>query len=291
MIQKTEGVNYVAKTLGISKAAKGIKKLKIVVDSGNGMGAKASAVIFDKLGLKPKMLFSEQDGSFPNHTPNPLNEENLIELKKTIKKEKADIGIAFDGDADRVGFVDENGLTVPNDLITALVAKELLKGKQGKKEKILFEIRSSWAVRDEIKRCGGIPLLWKAGHALIKEKMKEDDVLFGGEKSGHYFFRDFWYADCADIAALHVLKLMSDTGKKISELVAPLRIYFNPGEINFKLNDKDDAMEAVEKEFSSGKIMHLDGLTIEFNDWWFNLRKSNTEPYLRLNIEAKTEER
>ena len=146
-------------------------------------------------------------------------------------------------------------------------------------------------MRDEIKRCGGVPLLWKAGHALIKEKMKEEDVLFGGEKSGHYFFRDFWYADCADIAALHVLKLMSDTGKRISELVAPLRIYFNPGEINFRLNEKDRAMDAVEKEFSNGKMMHLDGLTIEFDDWWFNLRKSNTEPLLRLNLEARTEDK
>jgi phosphomannomutase len=273
----------------VSKFIKNIKPLKAVVDAGNGMGGLTLPKIFAKTACNIIPLYFDIDCSFPNHEANPLKDEAVVDLQKSVIKEKADLGIAFDGDADRAAFFDEKGRRVPADLITALLAVHFLNQKKG--QKIIYEVRSSWAVKEEIVKCGGIPLLERAGHAFIRKRMRDEDAVAGGEKSGHYFFRDNFYADSAIIAALLVLQILSESGKRMSELVKPLMRYFNSGELNFEVEDKDYALEKVEDAYSDGKISKVDGITIEFDDFWFNLRKSNTEPLIRLNLEAKSEKK
>ncbi len=282
--------DYAKKVLSFAEEIKRSRKLRLVVDAGNGMSPVVFPKIEEALPIEAEKLCFEVDCSFPNHEANPSKEETTEELKSRVRGGKADMGIAFDGDADRIGFVDENGRLVPSDLITALLAEEFLEKNPG--EKILYEVRSTWAVRDTIKEKGGIPVLWKAGHALIKEKMRKDDILFGGEKSGHCFYRDFWYADSAMITMVKVLNVLSKKGCGLSEALKPFEKYYSSEEINFRIEDKDKVIRGVEESLKQEavNIMHVDGLTMEFKGWWFNLRKSNTEPLLRLNMEADTED-
>ncbi len=264
---------------------KKIKKLKVVVDAGNGMGGKDIDLVLGKLPLKVVKMYFRPDGSFPNHEANPLKEENLKALKRNIKKEKADFGIALDGDADRVFFIDENSETVPADFITCLIAEELLRKKKGK---VLYDLRSSWVVKEVIEANGGKARMCRVGHAFIKEQMRREKAIFAGELSGHFYFRDNFYTDSGIIAALKVIQLISEKGEKLSSLVKPLKKYFASGEINSEVSDKEGKMKKLAKKYSSGKVSFLDGVRIDFKDWWFNVRASNTEPLLRLNLEAKS---
>jgi phosphomannomutase len=260
--------------------------LKLVVDAGNGMSGKIQPYVFRRVGKEPIALFWELDGSFPNHEANPLKLETLKWLQEAVLKEKADLGIAFDGDADRVAFTDETGEPISGDLITALIAREMLKKKPG--ATIMYDLRSSWVVKEEIEKAGGVAKMCRVGHGLIKRQMREEGGYFAGELSSHYYFSDFYFTDNGDLAMLNVIKQLLSTGKKMSELIRPLQRYFHSGEINSKVADVNAKLAELEKTYSDGKMLHLDGLTVEFDDWWFNVRPSNTEPLLRLNLEATT---
>lgn len=279
--------DYIKKIASFAKV-KGWKKFKIVADAGNGMAAYSTPKVFDKLRINPKKLCYKIDFTFPNHEPNPMKYQNLKDLQEAIIKEKADLGVAFDGDVDRVGFIDEKGDVVEGDIITGIIAGYLLKKSKG--AKIVYEVRTSWAVRDFILNNHGKPILWKAGRTSIMKKMKEEKALFGGEKTGHFFFKDFWCAEDAVIAFTYILNIMSESGKKLSELVEPLMTYYGGEEINFEVGDKQKVIKDVESRYKKDakRILHIDGITVEFDDWWFNLRASNTEPVIRLNIEAKS---
>ncbi len=267
---------------------KAIKPLKIVVDAGNGMAGPEVREMFKKIPVQLTELYFEPDGRFPNHQANPLKEETLLDLKRTILKKRADLGIAFDGDADRVIFVDEKADTIRGDLVTALMARELLKKNPG--QKILYEVRSSQIVKEIIEKNGGKAILGKAGHSLIKEQMRREDIFFAGELSGHYFFREFGFVECPLFLILKILEIISRENKKISQILKPFEKYFHSGEINFEVKDKKKKIEEIKKYYQSApRILEIDGLTVQYNDWWFNLRPSNTEDLLRLNIEAKTE--
>ncbi len=279
--------DYVKKVYSFAKK---FKQLKIVVDAGNGMAAYSSTPVFRKLKINPRKLCYKVDFTFPNHEPNPMKYENLKDLQQAVVQEKAALGAAFDGDVDRLGFVDENGTVVRNDIVTAIFADYML--KKYKEAKILYDIRASWAVRDVILKNKGKPVMWKAGHSLIKKKMREGKIVFGGEKSGHFFFKDFWYAEDGVIAFIIMLNIMTESGKKLSELAKPFMTYYGGEEINFEVSDKERTIKRVEEHYKTDakRILHIDGATVEFDDWWFNLRASNTEPVLRLNLEAKNRE-
>ncbi len=265
---------------------KRIKKLKVVVDCANGMGCLETELILDKLPIELVKIYSKIDGNFPNHEADPLKEKNTAELQERVVKEKADLGIAFDGDADRVFFIDEKGQRVESDFITCLIAKEFLLNKSG--ETILYDLRSSWVVAEEIKRLGGKSKMCRVGHAFIKESLRKEKALFAGELSGHFYFRDNFYADSGIIAALKIIELVSNTDMDLSDLVKPLRKYYKTPEINSEVEDKKEKMRDLAELYKDGKISLLDGIRIDFDDWWFNVRPSNTEPLLRLNLEAKS---
>ena len=265
-----------------------IGKFKVVVDAGNGMGGLIAPNILKSLGLNIVGLYTELDGTFPNHEANPLKEETTKELQELVIKEKADLGIAFDGDADRVGFIDENGKRVGLDIVTALLGENFLTKK---KQKVLYDLRSSNIVKEHIESLGGIAVVSRVGHSYIKKIMREQDIVFGGELSGHYYFKNNYFADSGLIAAVVLISLMSKKNKKLSELVAPLNKYFHSGEINSTVKDVDKKLKEIEKEYGDGKILHIDGLSIYYPDWWFNIRPSNTEPLLRLNLEANVKEK
>lgn len=265
--------------------------LKIAIDCSNGM---AALLIKDILQDTPFYLYDEMDGNFPNHDPNPLIESNVEDLKKIVKKEKCDIGIIFDGDADRVMFIDEKGTFIPPDLIIGLMAHYFLKNKNIP-VKVLQDIRTSKAVAEFVSQFGAEMNMWRVGRAFAAIKLREIDGLFGGELAGHYYFKDFYYSDSGIMAALIVLNIVSDfkqKGKTFSDLIAEIRKYANSGEINFKLEQKQQAMDAVKTYFLANEkataSYDFDGYRVEFSDWWFNIRPSNTEPYLRLIAEAKT---
>jgi len=260
--------------------------LKIVVDAGNGMAGLTLPALFEKVGSRPVPLFWELDGRFPNHEANPLKMETLKTLQQTVVAEKADLGVAFDGDADRVAFVTEKGDPISGDLITALIAREMLQRQPG--AKIMYDLRSSRVVKEEIEKAGGLPVKCRVGHGLIKKQMREEKGYFAGELSSHYYFSDFFYTDNGDLAMLNLIKLICREGKPVSEMVAPLRRYYHSGEINSEVHDIQAKLAELESLYRGGEISHLDGLTVEFDDWWFNVRPSNTEPLLRLNLEAKT---
>lgn len=265
---------------------------RIVLDAGNGMSGHVTPLILKAYGLdrKCKKLFFDPDGSFPNHEPNPVKPENLVWVIEAVKKEKADLGVAFDGDSDRVGFVDETGAIVRGDIMTALIATEVLRKYPG--SSVVYNLVSSNVVKETIAAAGGKPVMSAVGHAFIKEMMHKTNACFAGEPSTHYFFKDFFYAESSDMAMLLALKIMKRTGKKLSELVAPLMKYFHSGEINFKINDKEGLMKKLEEKYSSlaTDIIKIDGLRCEFGSWWFSVRASNTEPLVRLNVEAKSKE-
>lgn len=282
---------FVAKVLSFCDPKK-IKPLKVVVDPCNGMAGQYIDQIFGALPVKLIKQHTEPDGTFPNHGADPLLKENRVDLEERVVKEKADVGFAFDADVDRFFVIDDNGEFVPGDFLTALLAAVFL--KKHPHSKIVYDLRASWAVADTVSAYGGTALMNRVGHAYIKRRMADEDAIFGGEVTGHYYFKDFFLADSGLIPAMLVLQLLSDTGQKMSALLKPLKAkYFISGEINTKLASMDKvkpALEKIGKKYEDGNIYHMDGLSVEYKDWHFNLRASNTEPLLRLNLEAKSKE-
>jgi len=264
-----------------------VRKLKIAVDASNGMAGKSLPAIFGDLPIEIIQINFEHTGKF-KHEPNPLVEKNLAELKRTIKKRKCHFGICFDGDADRMQVIDEKAQTVGCDLMTALMAGYFLKKVPG--ATIVYDLRSSRIVVEQILANGGTPRRERVGHSFMKKALRDSHGVFGGELSGHFYYKDNYYADSAMITFAHLLNIVSESDKSLSELIQPLRKYHSSGEINFKVEDKQAAMDEFAKIYSGGDIDHLDGVTVIFKDWWFNCRPSNTEPLLRLNVEAKTAE-
>lgn len=261
--------------------------LKFAVDCSNGM---AGFLIKKVLGKNPIYLYDELDGTFPNHEPNPLIEENVADLKKTVLQEKCDIGIIFDGDADRVMFVDEKGKFISPDLIIGLMGHYFLEKEKGK---VLEDIRTSKAVKEYVEELGGEMHTWRVGRAYAALKLREIKGIYGGELAGHYYFRDFFYSDSGIMAALIVLNILSrfkKEGKTMAELIGKIKKYESSGELNFKIEQKAEAMEALKDYFVAEEepmeILDFDGYRLEFKDWWFNVRPSNTEPYLRVLAEA-----
>jgi|GEM_PF-307145 len=270
-------------------AARGIGGLKVVVDAGNGMAGWLIPQLFARIpGVEIVPMFFDLDGTFPNHDANPLKPENIAALRKRVPEAGADLGIAFDADGDRVAFVDERGRAVHCDLITALLAREVLRESPG--AAILYDLRSSWAVREEIGALGGKPVKTRVGHSFIKRAMRDHDAALGGELSGHYYFRDNYYCDSGAFALLKVLSVVCRERKPFSELVRPLERYHHSGEINSEVADKAGKIAELARTYAGGKASDLDGLSVEFQDWWFNVRPSNTEPVLRLVVEAKSRE-
>ncbi len=264
-------------------------ELDLSVDCSNGM---ANLLIKDLIGEEPHYLYDTLDGTFPNHEPNPLEEENVEDLKAAVKANKSDLGIIFDGDADRVMFVDEKGRYIQPDLITGVIASHFLKDEKGY---ILIDIRTSRSVSEYLEKLGADVFIWKVGHSNAKAKMKELPAIFGGELAGHYYFRDFYNCDSGLLACLIVLQVtvaLKKEGRKISDLIDEMVVYANSSELNFKIEDKDGAMTALKERYTTEvtptKVLDFDGYRIEFEDWWFNVRPSNTEPYLRLVVEART---
>ena len=266
---------------------KGKPKIKIAIDASNGMAGKMIPAIFDDLPIKIVPINFERTGKF-KHEPNPLIEVNLKEVKAAVKKSKCDFGICFDGDADRLMMVDQAGKNISCDLLTALMASYFLKKNPG--STIVYDLRSSWVVVEEILKNGGTPRRERVGHAFMKKALRDSHAVFGGELSGHFYYRDNYYADSAMITLAHVLNIINSAKMPISELIKPLRRYYQSGEINFKVEDKQEKMDELAKKYSDGQIDNLDGVTVQYKNWWFNCRPSNTEPLLRLNVEAKSKE-
>ena len=266
---------------------KKIKPLKVVVDAGNGMASILFEGFKDKLPLDIVPLYFELDGSFPNHLPSPLVPENLEDAQKKVLEEKADLGLVFDGDGDRVVLIDEEGEALRGTVVTAMITDFFLKKFKG--ATILYNAICGWIVPEVIKKGGGKGIRVPVGHSLIKENMRKYNALFAGEHSGHYYFKDNWYADSALITALITLEIICSSDKTLSRIVEEFDKYDASGEINFKVDDKQKAMDEIENIYKdkAESIDKLDGVSIWFKDWWFNLRPSNTEPLLRLNIEAK----
>lgn len=267
---------------------KTIENLKIIADTANGMGGYVVPKVFDKLNCKIEIMYGELDGSFPNHPADPLQAENLKDLQNRVVETSSDIGLAFDGDADRVFLVDDMGQTMGGYLTVAMVAQSLLKKFPG--ETIVYNLICSKAVPELIEKSGGIAHRTRVGHSFIKQVMADTGAIFGGEHSGHYYFRDNYYADSGLIAALMVLELLAESGKKLSELRKEFEPYFQSGEINSVVKSVPKSIEKVTKYFSKNEIDNLDGLTINDGNWWANIRPSNTEPLVRLNVEAHSDE-
>jgi phosphomannomutase len=263
-----------------------IGPLHVVVDAGNGMAGAMLPPILDRLPVDALRCFFEPDGSFPNHEPNPLLPENREFIVGKVRDKRADLGLAFDGDADRCFFVDDTGEFVAGDFVTALLAESMLEKEPD--AKIIYDVRASWAVRDTVERLGGVPLINRVGHAFIKERMRKEGALFAGEVSGHYYFRDFNQADSGTIPALLMLELVSRRGQPLSEILRPLRErYFLTGEINTPVPDVALKLQELKEHFArQGEISHLDGISVTAEEWHMNVRPSNTEPLLRLNLEA-----
>jgi phosphomannomutase len=263
-----------------------VKPLRVVVDAANGMGGVMLPPVLERLPIKTVPYFFEPDGTFPNHEPNPLLPENREFIIEQVRSEKADLGVAFDGDADRCFFVDDTGEFVPGDFVTALLAESILEKAPG--AKILYDERASWAVPQTVERAGGIPLVNRVGHAFFKHRMREEGAVFGGEVSGHYYFQEFSRADSGVIPFLLMLELISKRGRKLSELLAAFREhYFITGELNTPVDDVALKLQELKERFGpEGEVSHLDGLSVDAEDWHMNVRPSNTEPLLRLNLEA-----
>jgi phosphomannomutase len=265
-----------------------IKPLRVAVDAGNGMAGKTVPHVFKSLPCELLPLYFELDGSFPNHPASPIEPANMVDLQAAVRKHHCDLGVAFDGDADRMFIVDENGGLVDGSTVTALVALNTLKKHPG--AKILYNLICSRSVPELIVKAGGIPVRSKVGHSIIKAVMREEDIVFGGEHSGHFYFRDNWYADSGMIALLQCLELFSEAGKPVSEVIAPIDTRFRSGEINTAVKDVAAALREIEESYSGEHIDHLDGTTVSYPTWWMNVRPSNTEPLLRLNVEGDTSE-
>jgi phosphomannomutase len=264
------------------------RRFTVVIDTANAMGV-VELPIYEafKDNLTLHYLYNDLSNPFSAHEANPLKTETLEELSAKVRETGADLGIAYDGDADRIGFVDETGRIIPMDLITGLVAKIALEKTPG--ATILYDLRSSWAVKEAIEEAGGRAVECRVGHAFIKRQMRDENAIFGGEASGHYYFAENYCAEASTLVALNLLNLMAESGKPLSELVQGLRRYHHTGEINSEVTDKDAVLAALRERYADGRLHELDGLKIEYPDWWFNVRPSNTEPLLRLNLEARTE--
>ncbi len=266
-----------------------IEPLRVVIDAANGMAGTMLPPVVERLPVETVRCYFEPDGSFPNHEPNPLLPENREFIVRKTLEEGADLGVAFDGDADRCFFVDDTGEFVPGDFVTALFAESVLEKEPG--AKIIYDVRASRAVPDTIDRAGGVPLVNRVGHAFIKARMRKDDAAFAGEVSGHYYFRDFSQADSGVVPFLLMLMLISKRGRRLSEILEPLRSsYFITGELNTPVPDVALKLQELKERYADGRVSHLDGISVDFDDWHFNVRPSNTEALLRLNLEATSEE-
>ena len=283
--------DYVEKVMSFIDPAV-IKPFSVVLDAGSGMAGLAAPAMFDRLPCKTTKLCFTIDGNFPTHEANPLIEENRLDITAEVIKQKADIGIAWDGDADRCFFIDGSGEFISGDFVTALLAEAFLLKYPG--STIVYDLRASHAVKDMVAQYGGRALMNRVGHAFIKQRMRDEDAVFGGEVTGHYYFRDFYYADNGLIPALLMLELMSKKGKSLHELLRPFRErYFISGEINTKLASMQDVpkkLAAIEARYADATIARMDGVSVDYADWHFNVRPSNTEPLLRLNLEAASPE-
>ncbi len=256
--------------------------VSIAADYGNAMGSVEARALSGLLHLDP--LYESLDGSFPNHEANPLKAETLADLQAKVRAGDYAFGVAFDGDADRVGFVDEAGSIVPMDMITLLIARSILARKKGP---ILYDLRSSWAVREEIEAAGGTAYRSRVGHAFIKQQMRDLDALFAGELSGHYYFRENFFTESAALAVLHVASLVSRSNRSLSALVRPYQRYHKSAELNSEVNDSPAVLARLKERYRDGRQFELDGLSVEYPGWWFNVRCSNTEPLVRLNLETR----
>jgi phosphomannomutase len=273
----------------LRRFAKGLKPMRIAVDTANGSVGPHFDYNAEGLPIDLVPLFFEPDGTFPNHEPNPLKAENMRFLQEAVLREKCDFGVAFDGDGDRAMFVDERGEIVPPDLATALFAPWLLRGEPVGSS-VAYDLRSSWAVPEEIEAAGGAPVETRVGHSFIKAVLRDKNAVYGGELSGHYYFRENFCCDSGEIAFFVLWSLLSDAGRPLGELVKPLKRYHSSGEINFEVEDKDAIIAGIAREFADGHVYYLDGISVKYPDWHFNVRKSNTEPLLRLTLEARTAE-
>lgn len=265
-----------------------MRPLTVVADTANGMGGLVVPPVFEHLPMTLVHLFPELDGTFPNHPADPIDPENLRDLQRAVLERGADVGLAFDGDADRVFLVDERAEGVSGSDVTALVAAAILDRHPG--ETVVHNLICSWAVPEVIREHGGVPVRTRVGHSFIKQVMAETGAIFGGEHSGHYYFRENYRADSGLIAAVLVLEQLSRADAPLSRVLAPYRRYRSSGEINSRVLDQDGKIEEIARTYADGRQDRLDGLTVEFEDWWFNVRPSNTEPLLRLNVEARTDE-
>lgn len=264
------------------------KVLTVVADCANAMGVEELKALTNLPNLKIIPLYDTLDANFPNHEANPLKLETLKDLQEKVLDEEADLGIAFDGDADRCGFIDENGDVIRSDFITALIAKDIL--EENPQEKVFYDLRSSKVVKEVIEKTNGIPLMCRVGHAFIKEQMRQEGAVFAGELSGHYYFKENFNAESSSLAAVRIINMILKKEAPLSELAQELKVYSQSGEINRKVSDSKAVMQRLKDKYSDAKQFELDGITIEYDDWWFNVRSSNTEPVLRLNLEAQTEE-
>jgi len=285
-------LSFVSKVLSFVDADS-VRPLRVVVDAANGMAGVMLPPVLEQLPqLDVVRCYFEPDGTFPNHQPNPLLPENREFIVAKVAEEKADLGVAYDGDADRCFFVDDTGEFVPGDFVTALLAEAVLAKSPG--EKVIYDVRASWAVPQTIERHGGTPLVNRVGHAFIKQRMRAEDAVFAGEVSAHYYFRDFSQADTGVVPFLVMLELLSRSGAALSDLLRPYRErFFLTGEINTPVADVPLKLQELKERYAAegGRVSHLDGISIDFDDWHFNVRPSNTEPLLRLNLEALSEER
>jgi phosphomannomutase len=268
-----------------------IRPLRVVLDGANGMSGPMIGPLLERLPIEPIPYHLDPDGRFPNHQPNPLLEENRRFIIEKVREHGADLGIAWDGDADRCFFIDDAGEFVPGDFLTALMAEHMLRRAPG--AKIIYDLRASWAVRDTVRAAGGEPLENRVGHAFIKARMRKEEAVFAGEVSGHYYFRDYYHCDTGIVPALVLLELLSQRGRPLSELLAPFRErYFISGEINSTVSDVPVKLQELKERYGrdATRVSHADGISFEFADWHFNVRPSNTEPLLRLNLEALSED-
>jgi phosphomannomutase len=277
--------DYVKHVLSFIDRTK-IRPLKIAIDAGNGMAGIIVPKVFAHLPCEIVPLYFELDGRFPNHPANPMEPQNIVDLQQAVREHHADLGVAFDGDADRMFLVDERAQAIGGDIVTALVSLNLLRKHPG--STILYNAICSRSVPELIERAGGRAIRSRVGHSFIKAQMREVNAIFAGEHSGHFYYRDNWFADSGLIAFLLVLELVSIENKPLSELIAPLDTRFRSGEINFAVEDIAGTLKAIEHHYADAQIDHLDGLTVSYPTWWFNLRPSNTEKLLRLNLEADT---
>lgn len=258
------------------------RRPKLAIDYANGMGIPEAKTFEDA--IDQTRLFGDIDGSFPNHEANPLHHATLADLQKEVRAGKYDFGVAFDGDADRAGFIDEKGDIIPMDLITALIAQDVLSREKGV---IFYDLRSSRVVKEVIEAAGGVPMMSRVGHAFIKAQMREHKAIFAGELSGHYYFRDNFVAESSSMAVIALCNIVTNSDKPLSELIAPLRKYACSGEINTKVSrDPKEILAEIKEKYADGNVFELDGVSVDYPTWWLNVRCSNTEPLVRLNLES-----